>query len=143
MYVNSVCEDICRVFCVFSNRCVVPAAPLLPVFAVYHSLSASMAGLQRAVAHACDARCSGDLDRQGPHPHQREATGGAAGFLQIPATEHQAPRRRRAPHLVGTFFELFSSENRGGVFLNFFLKVTFCQLHTVQKTLQLTCKNEC
>lgn len=51
-----------------------------------------MAGLQRAVAHACDACCSGDLDRQRPHPHQREAARDAAGFLQISAAEHQTPR---------------------------------------------------
>lgn len=109
---------------------VVPAALHLPVFAVYNSLSASMAGLQRAVAHACDARCSGDLDRQGSHPHQREAAGGAAGFLQIPATEHQAPRRRRAPHLVGTSLKLFSNETNG-----LFLKSFFLMLHFVDCTL--------
>lgn len=78
----------------------------------------SMAGLQRAAVHARDARCSGDVDRQGSHPHQCETTGDAAGFLQISAAEHQTPRRRCAPHLVGTF--LFCSDSAA------FLIVPFC-----------------
>lgn len=78
----------------------------------------SMAGLQRAAVHARDARCSGDVDRQGSHPHQCETAGDAAGFLQISAAEHQTPRRRCAPHHVGTF--LFCSDSAA------FLLVPLC-----------------
>lgn len=70
-----------------------------------HSLHASMTDLQRATTYTCGARCCGDLDRQGSDPHQREATGNAAGFLQVPATEHQAPCRCCAPHLVSSLFK--------------------------------------
>lgn len=72
-----------------SSHC--PAASHHPCLESF-SLCILMAGIQRAVAHACDARCSGDLDRQGSHPHQHEAARDAAGFLQISAAEHQTPR---------------------------------------------------
>lgn len=62
-----------------------------------------MADLQRATTHTCGARRRGDLDRQGSDPHQREAPGNAAGFLQVSAAEHQAPCRCCAPHLVSLF----------------------------------------
>lgn len=64
-----------------------------------------MADLQRATSHTCSARCRGDLDRQGSDPHHGEASGNAAGLLQVQAAEHQAPRRRCSPLLV-SFREL-------------------------------------
>lgn len=71
-----------------------------------HSLCTSTAGLQRAATYTGGARCRGDLDRQGSDPHQREAAGNAARFRQVPAAEHQAPRRRCAPLLVSSSFKL-------------------------------------
>ena len=62
-----------------------------------------MADLQRATTHTCGARCCGDLDRQGSDPRQRQAAGDTAGFCQVPATEHQATRRRCAPLHVSLF----------------------------------------
>lgn len=64
-----------------------------------------MADLQRATTHPCGARCCGDLDGQGSHPHQRDAAGAAARFLQVPAAEHQAPRRFCAAPLVSSLYE--------------------------------------
>lgn len=78
------------------------SAPRPAFLSSRHSLLASMAGLQRATAYSRGARCCGDLDRQGSDTHQREAAGNAARFRQVPAAEHQAPRRRCAPLLVGS-----------------------------------------
>lgn len=81
-------------------------SPCCWYFPAHNSVSASMADLQRAITYACGARRCGDLDGQGSHPHQCEAAGNAAGFLQIPATEYQTPRWCCAPHLVGSLFSL-------------------------------------
>ena len=80
--------------------------PLSLPLLFWHSLHASMADLQRATSYTRGARCRGDLDGQGSDPRQREAAGDAAGFLQVPAAEHQAPCRRCAPLLVRYSFPL-------------------------------------
>lgn len=61
-----------------------------------------MADLQGPAAHACGARCFRDLDRQGSDPHQHEAAGDAARFLQVSTAEHQTACRLRAAPLVGS-----------------------------------------
>lgn len=72
--------------------------PLYPSF--FFPPFTPMADLQRAATHARGARCCGDVDGQRSDPHQRESTGNAARFLQVPTTKHQASRRRCAPLLV-------------------------------------------
>lgn len=88
-----------------------------------------MAGLQRAATYTRGARCCGDLDRQGSHPHKREAAGNAAGFRQVPAAEHQTRCRCCAPLLVCSLFKLnvFLSPFDASSYMIYFQFLTFHQ----------------